>query len=115
MGKKLNKANIKKQLQMVGYFDGKLLPEFDKEETLEQSIKRLLKQVLPHKTSSTLTVILQKQIERSLKGDVRSTELLLDRAYGKPIQSLNVTQPAPITISHNVITIEEARVLKDGE
>ena len=63
----------------------------------------LLAEVLGEQTKEGLTAaeeILRAIYARARKGDTRAAELLLDRAYGKPKQSIdnNITTTEPLVI-----------------
>ena len=63
----------------------------------------LLADVLGEQTKEGLTAaedILRAMYARARKGDTRAAELLLDRAYGKPKQSIdnNITTTEPLVI-----------------
>jgi len=45
---------------------------------------------------TTLEAILRALIKKAIKGDIKAAQLILDRAYGKPQQSFDVTND-PLT------------------
>lgn len=66
-------------------------------------LQELLADVLGQQTKEGMTAgeeILRAMHARAKKGDVRAAELLLDRAYGKPKQTVdnNITAVEPLVI-----------------
>lgn len=81
--------------------------------TLQSIINRLFDEVMKGQKDPVLQEILRKQVERARKGDIRSAEFLLDRAFGKPTQTV-VQQGTPVVnIQHNVIGIEDAKQINE--
>lgn len=105
MSKKITKA-IERQVKKVGYFTGELLPEPDEHLSLDARVKKLLNENIKGHADPVLVEIFRKQIKRALAGNLSAAEFLMDRGYGKAIQSITVAQPPPITVTHNVISIE---------
>lgn len=71
-------------------------------------LQELLAEVLGQETKDGLTAgeeILRAMHARAKKGDVRAAELLLDRAYGKPKQ----------TVDNNITAIEPLVIIKTKE
>ena len=90
---------------------GKIEPRWKKGETGNPNgrprklpeLSVLLADVLGEQTKEGLTAaedILRAMYARARKGDTRAAELLLDRAYGKPKQSIdnNITTTEPLVI-----------------
>jgi hypothetical protein len=90
---------------------GKIEPRWKKGETGNPKgrprklpeLSVLLADVLGEQTKEGLTAaedILRAMYARARKGDTRAAELLLDRAYGKPKQSIdnNITTTEPLVI-----------------
>ena len=90
---------------------GKIEPRWKKGETGNPNgrprklpeLSVLLADVLGEQTKEGLTAaedILRAMYARAAKGDTRAAELLLDRAYGKPKQSIdnNITTTEPLVI-----------------
>jgi hypothetical protein len=118
---KVFKARLDKQLDRYGYYAGTFLPGTELTEGLpdDPKIETVIKQVLRAHTRSspdpTVVKIIKKQVRKAEAGDRKAAEFLFDRAYGKPQQTVHVDTPAPVTINHMVISIEEAKVMRgDG-
>lgn len=104
--RKITKGMVKEQVERLGYFTGRYIPEGDNRPTLEKRLKDMLESALVGHPDPVIVEMLKMQIDAALKGDKGALELLLDRAYGKSVQSLNVVQPPPVNIQHNVINID---------
>lgn len=111
-------ARMKKQLDIYGYFNGQFeagteVETLDSDPKLENVIKHALKTVMRGKAEPALAKIIKKQIIQAENGSVKSAEFLFDRAYGKPQQTVHLDSPPSVTIQHTVITIEDAKKLKE--
>jgi|SRR6478736_1741164 len=112
--KKLTRATFKKkmrkQLDQYGYFNGEFLPDKNGDAPkLATIITRVLNETSKGNTAPALAVILRKQVQKASAGDTKSAEFLFDRVYGKPQQTIQVSQPPPINIEHSVISVEDAK------
>jgi len=111
-------ARMKKQLDIYGYFNGQFeagteVESLDSDPKLENVIKHALRTVMRGKTEPALVKILKKQITQAENGSTKCAEFLFDRAFGKPQQTLHVDTPPSLTIHHTVISIDDAKKLKE--
>jgi hypothetical protein len=115
---KVFKARLEKQLDKYGFYQGEFLAGTELTEGLpddpkiETVIARILKEHTKGNADPTVVKIIRKQISKAAAGDRKAAEFLFDRAYGKPQQTVHVDTPAPVTINHTVITIDEARKIR---
>jgi len=111
-------ARMKKQLDIYGYFNGQFdagteVESLESDPKLENVIKHALKTIMRGKAEPALVKIIKRQILQAENGSVKSAEFLFDRAYGKPQQTLHVDTPPAVNIQHTVISIDEAKNLKE--
>lgn len=106
------KDHMTKQIKQRGGFFGELLPlmgEGGEYPKLQTVINRVLAEVNKGYTDPALSVILRKQVQKAQAGDTKSAEFLLDRAYGKPTQTIVQTGTPNVIVNHNVISVNEAK------
>jgi hypothetical protein len=65
------------------------------------SLDKLLPEVLGDEIddNSAIKAILDKLVEKAKKGDIRAAEILLDRGWGKPKQSIQSDSKVDVTFN----------------
>lgn len=76
----------------------------------KMNLERLLRKVLMERVNdeTALKGILTKLRDMAMNGDIRAAELLLDRAFGKPKQTVEATRPLAIVGIQYVLPNESA-------
>ena len=106
------KERVKKGLKDKPVHAGQTLPNVPLTMSMGDYFKSVLSAV-DRKGKSVGEQILSAQVERAIIGDPKAAEFLFDRAYGRPVQTvINAEASAPVHIEHNIISIEEAKVVR---
>jgi hypothetical protein len=60
-------------------------------------------------TDENWEAIIKAVKAKAMKGDKHSADLLMDRKYGRPVMTVAVAQAPVVTITHSVITLDQAK------
>jgi hypothetical protein len=70
------------------------------------SLKNTIAEMLGEGNEEVLKLILEAQLKKAIKGDLRAAQFLIERAYGKPSAQIELTeQPKPIVV--NILAPED--------
>lgn len=108
MTKKQLQDRMRRELDTYGHFNGEFRVPAELP-TVNAVISRVLSQVTKGQKDPALVAILRKQVEKAIEGNTKSAEFLMDRVYGKPVQTVIQAAMPEVSVKHNVISIEEAR------
>ena len=70
------------------------------------SLKNAIAEMLGEGNEEVLKLILEAQLKKAIKGDLKTAQFLIERAYGKPSAQIELTeQPKPIVV--NILAPED--------